>query len=83
MHEFLHMGDLTLAREVVDLDSVQSVVKNGKGKEKLFESEPFFTRNPKGYAYINPDIGLHRLPDERFELPKCLIKDLRDACFSF
>ncbi len=83
VHEFLHMGNLTLAGEVVDLDSVQSVVKRGKGQGKMFESEPFFTRNLEGYAYINPDLGLHRLPDERFGLPKCLIKDLRDVCFSF
>mgnify|MGYP001019756910 CR=1 FL=1 len=82
-HEFLHMGNLTLAGEVVDLDSVQSVVKTGKGEGKSFEAEPFFRRSMAGYAYINPGVGMHRLPDERFGLPKCLIKDLRDACFSF
>jgi hypothetical protein len=82
-HEFLHMGNLTMAGEIVDLDSVQSVIKTGKGEGKSFENEPFFRRNAEGYSYINPGVGMHRLPDERFGLPKCLIKDLRDVCFSF
>jgi len=82
-HMFLHMGNLTLAGEVVDLDSVQPVVKTGKGKGIGNESEPFFHKTDEGYAYINRGVGEHRLPDDRFGLPKCLIKDLRDACFSF
>ena len=82
-HVFLHMGNLTLAGEAVDLDSAQNVVKTGKGSGKEYEDEPFFTRSGEGYAYISPDIQGHRWPDQRFSLPKCLIKDMRDSCFSF
>ncbi|MBP9864473.1 hypothetical protein KBC54_03435 [Patescibacteria group bacterium] len=90
-HEFLHMGNLTLAGEIVDLDSVQPVVKQvkyyGKPENKSAWNtehalEPFFHETPEGGAWINPDVGMHRQPDERFTLPKCLVKDMRDICFS-
>lgn len=81
-HLFMHMGNLTLAGEVVDLDSVQSVVREGRGQGGGQASEPFFSRKNEGYAYVNPAVGQHRRPDARFGLPKCIVKDFRDACFS-
>lgn len=82
VHIFLHMGNMTLAGEIVDLDSVQPVVKRGKGAGKLQSDQPFFRTTSDGYAYIDPAVGQHRKPDEKFGLPKCLVKDLRDASFS-
>ena len=82
VHLFLHMGNLTLAGEVVDLDSVQSVVHQGDGSGKSYENQPFFTRTKKGYACVSSAVGGHQRPDSRFGLPRCIIKDFRDACFS-
>ncbi len=65
VHAFLHMGNLSLAGEIVDLDSVQKVIV-----EK------------KGVVRINPDIGRFQNMDERFGLPKCILKDMREICFS-
>lgn len=83
IHTFLHMGNLTLAGEVVDLDSVQNVVSTKRiagAKQQPFATKVGETGGK--YAYIDPAIGRHRLPDSEFGLPKCLLKDLRDGCFS-
>lgn len=91
VHTFLHMGNLTLAGEVVDLDSVQPMLKRsvfrGKPENKAAwieeqANESFFRETEEGCVFINPDVGLHRKPDDRFGLPKCLVKDMRDVCFS-
>lgn len=83
IHMFLHMGNLTLAGEVIDLDSVQPVLKKGKGSGSSYKDQPFYNKTEDGYAYIDVGAGEHRKPDDRFGLPKCLVKDIRDACFSF
>lgn len=83
VHEFLHLGNMTLAGEIVDLDSVQPMIIYKKGRGVKSQHEPFFSVTDTGYAYINPEIGEHRQPDPQFGLPKCLLKDFRDACFSF
>jgi hypothetical protein len=82
VHMFLHMGNITLAGEIVDLDSVQSAVAKRKGTGKGHENEPFFNRAGENYFRANPELGLHIGPDDRFGLPKSLIKDFRDSCFS-
>ncbi len=92
VHIFLHRGNLTLAGEIVDLDSVHPMLKrivfHGKPENKsrwMSEQQidqPFTKATNEGCVIINPDVGLHRQPDERFRLPKCFVKDIRDLCFS-
>lgn len=92
IHQFLHMGNLTLAGEVVDLDSVASgigkvryqglpEVKAAWDAKKSSEL-PFFRAVPQGGYYVGEQAGHHRGPDDRFGLPKCIVKDLRDVAFS-
>lgn len=97
VHMFLHMGNLTLAGEVVDLDSISEVVKKkvftGKteNKQKWLEkgdedgpylSRPAFRETESGCLFIDPAVGLHQTPDSEFGIPRCLLKDIRDMCFS-
>ncbi|OGM01014.1 hypothetical protein A2480_03250 [Candidatus Uhrbacteria bacterium RIFOXYC2_FULL_47_19] len=100
VHQFLHMGNLTLAGEVVDMDSVGQLLTHKKfrgrpeNKEKWikrgdrngdgtpFSERSFFRSTDDGCVFISPEVGLHQQPDERFGLPKALLKDLRDSCFS-
>lgn len=87
-HIFLHMGNLTLAGEVVDLDSVSSVIQRRhyqarpKDRER-HKKEPFYHETSNGCVFIHEDMGKHRTSDDRFGLPRCIIKDFRDSCFSF
>lgn len=82
VHNYLHMGNLTLAGEIVDLDSVYPVVKTGKGNGARFANEPCFTRTEDGYAYLTSGtLEFIRLDDD-FGLPISVLKDLRDVCYS-
>lgn len=98
VHMFLHMGNLTLAGEIVDLDSVEHVVKapafKGKAENKQawlqrgdedgsYIGRPFFSETEQGCAFIHPGVGLHQTADAQFGIPRCLLKDIRDSCFSF
>lgn len=98
VHMFLHMGNLTLAGEIVDLDSVdavkKSVVFKGKPENKRawlekgdedgpYIGRPSFHETDQGCVFINPGVGLHQKLDAEFGIPKCLLKDIRDSCFSF
>jgi len=97
VHMFMHMGNLTLAGEIVDLDSVDTVaaerVFRGKPENKQvwldkgddsgpYRARPFFKETATGCTFISPTIGLHQKPDARFGLPRCVTKDIRDLCFS-
>lgn len=88
VHSFLHMGNLTLAGEIVDLDSVQPVItKIFVGNERKLPSQYSDARtvnfNDDGYAFfIGKEMSSLGQLDERFGLPKCLIKDYRDLAFS-
>lgn len=94
VHQYLHMGNLSLAGEIIDLDSVQKLVLTvpfrGKSENKdawlektrMENSASFFQETEKGCAFVNPEIGGFVKPDPRFELPKALTKDFRDLCFS-
>lgn len=88
-HLFLHMGNLSLAGEVVDLDSIAPYVKQktfrGEPGEKeswlnKFRKDPLFHETENGC--VVSAIPLMREPDPRFGLPKPIIKDIRDLCFS-
>lgn len=96
-HMFLHMGNLTLAGEVVDLDSISEVLKNKvftgrpENKQKWLEKgdedgpylgRPSFRETENGCVFIDPAVGLHQTPDAEFGIPRCLLKDIRDICFS-
>ena len=91
-HLFLHMGNLSLAGEIVDLDSLQPMLKKivYRGKpdqkntwdEKQKDIHPIFTTTPQGGVCVNPDTAPYRTIDPRFGLPKCMVKDMRDICFS-
>ncbi len=86
VHSYLHMGNLTLAGEMVDLDSVREVVSVG-GKKKA-EQSPIGKPLPddRQFAFIDADeFGKFAAPSGEAGqqgLPKCLIKDFRDVCFS-
>ncbi|MFZ6015293.1 MAG: hypothetical protein ACOYUZ_02960 [Patescibacteria group bacterium] len=82
VHLFLHMGNLTLAGEVVDLDSVEPVLRRGRGEGRDCKDQPFYERMEDGYVCVNVGTEDFRRKDERYGLPICLVKDLRDACFS-
>ncbi|MCC7356908.1 hypothetical protein IT408_00140 [Candidatus Uhrbacteria bacterium] len=97
VHMFLHMGNVTLAGEVVDLDSISDVLKKkvftGKpeNKQKWLEKgdedgpylgRPSFRETENGCVFIDPAVGLHQTPDAEFGIPRCLLKDIRDICFS-
>ena len=94
VHQYLHMGNLSLAGEIIDLDSVQKLVLavpfRGKSENKdawlektRAENNPsFFQETDKGCAFVNPEIGGFVKPDPRFGLPKAVTKDFRDLCFS-
>ena len=82
IHGFLHLGNLTLAGEIVDLDSVQPVIVKKTGEGKKYRGENFFNERSDGtYVVINPDF-IYRNKESRFGLPKCIYKDYRDSCFS-
>lgn len=99
VHGYLHMGNVTLAGEIVDLDSVERgvVTKEFKGnannkqrwlnakREELrgesYADQASFKETETGCAFISPD-DRYRTLDERFGLPKNIVKDFRDLCFS-
>ncbi len=64
-HIFLHMGNLSLAGEIVDLDSVTKVMRTRLGKGYLGDGANVYTTT-------HPEYGI----------PNCLVKDMRDLCFS-
>lgn len=87
-HLFLHMGNLSLAGEVVDLDSVGPVIQRRRYKKRpqdrlRHKDAPFYHETPEGCAFISDEMGKHQSPDDQHRLPKCLAKDFRDSCFSF
>jgi hypothetical protein len=88
-HLFLHMGNLSLAGEVVDLDSITAYMKKktfvGLPDEKdswlkKFKNDPLFRETEDGCAISA--MPLMKEPDVRFGLPKPMVKDMRDLCFS-
>ncbi len=86
-HLFLHMGNISLAGEVVDLDSVGPVIQRRRYEKRPQDRErhknaPFYHETPNGCAFISDEMGRHQMPDERYHLPKCITKDFRDSCFS-
>jgi hypothetical protein len=64
-HLFLHMGNLSLAGEVVDLDSVSKVLRTRSGKA-------YWADGANVYTTLNPE----------YQLPNCLVKDMRDIAIS-
>ncbi|MDF1497096.1 MAG: hypothetical protein P1P90_03470 [Patescibacteria group bacterium] len=82
VHLFLHMGNLTLAGEVVDLDSVEPVLRKGKGEGREYKDNPYYKRVGDGYVCVNVGTEEFRIPHTGYGLPVCLVKDLRDSCFS-
>ena len=82
-HSYLHMGNLTLAGEIIDLDSVNKIIKTGPGNGTEFEEQDYYKKNNGSYACLNPALGDLADADERFDVPKVIAKDMRDICFSF
>lgn len=87
-HLFLHMGNISLAGEVVDLDSVSPVLQRRRYQARpqdreRHKNEPFYHPTPEGCVFISENMGRHQMPDDLYGLPKCLTKDFRDSCFSF
>jgi hypothetical protein len=82
-HSYLHMGNLTLAGEIIDLDSVNKILQTGKGVGDDFKDQDFYQQKDGRYVCLNPGLAALADNDERFGLPKILAKDMRDVCFSF
>lgn len=77
-HLFMHMGNWTLAGEVVDLDSVGKIVGESKSKKPV--NEPFSTPQKDGKTkFVGYDMGQYRGEDAEYGLPKGVVKDLRDS----
>lgn len=91
VHIGLHMGNVTLAGEVVDLDSVGAAVEEKKFRGKpenrakwleAFRGRPFFRETDDGCVMTNDLVYHYKTADARFGLPKSVVKDIRDVCFS-
>jgi len=82
VHGYLHMGNLTLAGEIVDLDSVTPLIREKKTVADEDRDLPFFHETEKGCAFLDPKTLGYQRPDPAFGLPMLLIKDMRDLCFS-
>jgi hypothetical protein len=65
-HNYLHMGNISLAGEIVDLDSIEKVLQNSGG----------------GVRFAKDITSDWQNIDEEYKIPLVLLKDVRDSVVS-